>query len=103
MSFTKLPALDSFQHCNLCPPRPQVMPLEAPLAIGFGQVSVTKGEETVWSGDDENTRLRQFEIRARKEPDEDWRVTIYGPLYEAEYQRQGDSEWVLVRRGEGFA
>jgi hypothetical protein len=103
MAWTKLAPIEGFQHCNMCPPRTDTMPLDAPLAIGFGSVSVTKGDECVWEGDDAATRLRQFEIKARRDPDHDWRVTINGPLYTAVYQRHGDGEWVLVERGEGFA
>lgn len=87
--WAKLPALPGFQHCNMCPPKPDLLPLDAPLSVGFGTVTVSKGDETLWDGDDFNTRLRQFEIAARKDPDNDWRVTFYAPLYEAEYQRVG--------------
>jgi hypothetical protein len=40
---------------------------------------------------------------AAADPDHDWRIYFYAPLYEAEYQRQGDGCWVLIKKGEGFA
>jgi hypothetical protein len=102
-TFTKLPPVEGFQHCNVCPPRTQEMPLDAPLAIGFGQVSVTKNDLTIWAGDDDEIRLVRFEQQAKGAPDNDWRVHIDGPLYSATYQRHGEGSWVLVERGEGFA
>lgn len=30
-------------------------------------------------------------------------LPFIAPLYESEYQRQGDGVWVLVRKGMGFA
>jgi hypothetical protein len=102
-AFAKLPPIPGFQHCNICPPRTEAMPLDAPLAIGFGQVEVTKGDETVWQGDDAGVLLYRFEAEALRDPDHDWRVSIDGPLYSAVYQRHGRGYWVLVERGEGFA
>jgi hypothetical protein len=106
VSFTKLPPLESFQHCNVCPPKPQTMPLEAPVHPGFGDVTVQAEDEPAWEQQhpDEDATLRSVEDYVLERGEEhDWRLTIYGPMYEAEYQRQGKGEWVLVRRGEGFA
>ncbi len=103
MSFVKLAPIDGFVHCANCPPRQQEMALDTPLAIGFGEVTVTKDCDIVWSGDDPEVKLARFEAQALATPDSDWRVTIYGPLYEAIYQRHSEGCWVLVERGEGFA
>lgn len=102
MTWTKLPPIPAFTHCGSCPPKPEVLPHGAPLAVGFGVVEVTRGEEVVWSGDDENVLLLGFEAHAAQDPDHDWRVTFDAPLYNATYQRQ-DGEWVLVEKGAGFA
>jgi hypothetical protein len=40
---------------------------------------------------------------AMADPEHDWRIYFYSPMYEAEYQRQGLGVWVLVRKGQGFA
>lgn len=103
MSFVKQKPIEGFRHCLNCPPRFDLLPLSAPLAIEFGQVDVTKDNEVIWSGDDEKVLLRKFEHQARKDPDHDYRVNIIGPLYECEYQRHGDTEWALISRGERFA
>jgi hypothetical protein len=100
---TKRKPIEEFNHCLNCPPCAQTFPLTSPLAIGFGIVTISKNNEIIWSGDDEHVWLRRFEKRALKEPDNDWVLSINGPLYSAEYQRHGEGEWVLVGRGEGFA
>jgi hypothetical protein len=77
--------------------------MSAVLAVGFGQVMVTKDDEVVWSGDDEHVWLRRFERRAAADPKHDWRVCFNAPLSDATYQRHGEREWVLIERGMGFA
>jgi len=57
-------------------------------------------EELPW---DEYPVLQDFETLARKEPHRDWRAILTLPLREAEYQRQGENRWVLIRTSEGFA
>lgn len=105
MTWTKLAPIEPIQHCNICPPKPQTLPLEAYVHPGFGDATV-RAEDEAGLGQQmyENATLQDVEDFAWAHGDEhDWRLTIYGPLYEAEYQRQGKGEWVLVRRGEGFA
>jgi hypothetical protein len=75
------------------------MDIMAPLAIGFGQVYITKDNKMIWCGDDPHVLLRRFENKAIKDSDHDWRVTINGPLYDCVYQRDGLKEWVLIERG----
>lgn len=88
--------------CLNCGPQPVTLPLDAILAVGFGQVTVSKDGDLVWCGDDPTKELSQVEEKAKEDPDHDWRVCFYGPLSESEYQRQ-DGNWVLVRKGMGFA
>ncbi len=33
----------------------------------------------------------------------DWRISFETPLWDGEYQRHGPGQWVLVRKGPGFA
>lgn len=101
----KLPPLDggSGHGCLNCPGKPHALPMSTVLAVGFGMVTVTKGDEVVWVGDDEHRWLRRYERMAAADPDHDWRVEFIGPLSESTYQRQGEREWVLVERGMGFA
>lgn len=119
MGFVKLPALDE-KHaglrsgCLTCGPQPVTLSLEAPLAVGFGDCIVTKNGEQVYSEmefnyahrEDEEAEyptLAAMEEKAAADPDCDWRLWFNGPLSEAEYQRQGDAQWVLIRKGMGFA
>ena len=113
MSFTKLPAIDA-QHaglqsgCLTCGPTPTTCPLDAKLTVGFGSCTVTCDDDAVYDAQpnvswERAPRLRKYEKLARRDPDHDWRVEFYKPLSEEEYQRQGAGQWVLVRKGEGFA
>jgi hypothetical protein len=83
--------------------------MNALLGVGFGDVSVYKNEICVYSESNQDRlgrRLwttKKIENLAAKEPDSDWRIKFYAPLYEAEYQRQGEKHWVLVKKGQGFA
>lgn len=112
MSWTKMPALTEKQAglrsgCNICGPQPTTLPLEAELAVGFGACTVSKDGDGVYQedhhSDNDPPTLQKFEDMAKKDPDHDWRVFFYGALSETEYQRHGDGEWVLIRKGEGFA
>jgi len=47
--------------------------------------------------------VQTVEDMAKADPDHDWRIYFEAPLYSAEYQRQGEGVWVLIRKGEGFA
>lgn len=99
----KLPPIDPIQHCNICPPKPQTIPLDALAHPGFGAAYVEKHGENFSMSLDEDATVRDAEDFAAGDPDHDWRLTINAPLYAAVYQRQGDGEWVLVDRGKGFA
>jgi hypothetical protein len=88
--------------CRHCGALHNTLPRNAVLAVGFGTVTVSRDDETVWSGDDPSVTMFRFERQAKADPDHDWRVSFYAPLYDAEYQRQ-DGEWVLVAKGQGFA
>ena len=103
MSFTKLPALEPIAFCGCCPPKPQTLPLEYDCHPGFGGATLTCDGAYVEWGDERGSIAQDAEDRAAGDPDHDWRICIDAPLYEAEYQRQGEREWVLVRKGQGFA
>lgn len=59
---------------------------------GFGFMG---GTLVVWD-------VAQAERVAKRDPDHDWRIVLYGPLHGEVYQRQ-DGEWLLVEKNEGFA
>jgi hypothetical protein len=104
MTWSKLEPLPAqSKGCLNCGAVHESLRISAPLAVGFGFVSVTRDGERVWEGDDEHVWLRRFERRAAADPDHDWRVYFNAPLWEATYQRQGEKHWVLVEKGMGFA
>lgn len=87
-----------------------LFPMDKPIAIGFGVATITKDGLSVYSEGDEESNImcclptgEDAEAFASEDPDHDWRITIFGPLYEVYYQRQGPKEWVLYDRGAGFA
>lgn len=81
--------------------------MDRPICVGFGGAGYRKDGETIWDeGDDPDAdvpTVADVEKLALADPDHDWRIFFFTPLYEAEYQRQGEGVWVLVRKGEGFA
>ena len=106
MTWTKLPPIEPIQHCNICPPKPQTIPLDAFVHPGFGGASVHAEDEAgIGQAFGENATVQDVEEYAQAHGGDthDWRLVIDAPLYEAEYQRQEYATWVLVRRGEGFA
>ncbi len=82
--------------------------MKAKVSEGFGEAIIRKDSEFIYKAlydlewKDAFT-LQKFENSARKDPNHDWRFELILPLREAEYQRQGDNNWVLVKVGEGFA
>jgi hypothetical protein len=91
--------------CLNCGLAHDTLPLNAIVAVGFGDAHVSKDGEVVWREDNRKRlpTLRTFENRAAKDPDHDWRAVLNGPLHGETYQRQGPKEWVLVGRTQGFA
>lgn len=78
------------------------------IAVGFGSAGYSKDGETLWdegmAGEEDGLpTVADVEQLAAADPDHDWRIFFFAPLYEAEYQRQGEGVWVLVRKGMGFA
>lgn len=91
--------------CLNCGPQPIALPLGAEIGVGFGSAGITKDGLGVWECDldEEFKTCADAEQMALADPDHDWRIFFFGPLSESEYQRQGDGNWVLVKKGVGFA
>lgn len=93
--------------CLTCGPQPVIIPLEAVIAVGFGAAGVTRDGSGVWSECDAVDGLlwevHDAKDEALKDPDHDWRIFFHGPLSEAEYQRNAAGQWVLIKKGIGFA
>lgn len=110
MPFELLPpvAKGEIQHgCFNCGHTEEIASLESWVAAGFGHAGITKDGETIFNADmnseEDGPTLQKFEDMAKLDPDHDWRFSLFLPLREAEYQRQGDGRWVLVKSGMGFA
>ena len=77
------------------------------IAVGFGSAGYSKDGKELWSENQSDgssyPTVQTVEDLAKKDPDHDWRIYYNGPMWEAEYQRQGEGIWVLIREGEGFA
>lgn len=93
--------------CGTCGYKEGVAGLGMRIAVGFGDAQLKKNGVIVWNEGNEEWEdcmtVAQAEELAKKDPDNDWRIWLYAPLSEIEYQRQGENEWVLIKTGMGFA
>jgi hypothetical protein len=123
MSWEKLPVLPGRPNpCLCCPPIPSKACLTKIVAVGFGGAMATRDDECVADGEngllfvhgdslecrepihtEEFLTFDDIEAIALKDPDHDWRIRLDGPLHGETYQRQGDGEWMLVEKNDGFA
>jgi hypothetical protein len=104
--WTKLPAIEEgcIKGCLNCGVRHSILPMDAIIAVGFGSADVTRdGAWIMGEQGDEYPTVADAEKAAAADPNHDWRISYVAPLYESEYQRQGDAHWVLVSKGRGFA
>ena len=108
-TWEKLPPVKGSTACLTCGcGSHDTLDMSSLLAVGFGSCTVTKGKETVYdenrcASSDEFWYAQKAEDLAKTDPDHDWRITFFAPLYDAVYQRQGEAHWVLVNKGDGFA
>jgi hypothetical protein len=108
VSWQKLPAVEGSVACFTCGAgaRSDLDP-ERMICVGFGTAGYSKDGLDIWTeggaDDEEPPLVRDVERVAALDPNHDWRIYFEVPLYSAEYQRQGDGIWVLIRKGEGFA
>ena len=94
--------------CAHCGYQHSVLPMESIIAVGFGDAALTKDGVDVFCErsnmtDEEIMTVAQAEEMAKADPDHDWRIHLIAPLSERHYQRQGDNQWVLYEKGQGFA
>ena len=94
--------------CLCCGAMHSLLSLDAAIAVGFGSAHCTKDGATIYDeqetpeGEDYAT-CGDMEKLAAEDPDHDWRISYFAPLYDAVYQRQGYNHWVLIEKGQGFA
>jgi hypothetical protein len=88
------------------------LPMNYRIVQGFGGSHIMKGKKIFfwpdnWDGSREEWKrqktLKWVENQARKQPRCDWKLINNQPLHYEEYQRQGKNNWVLVKKGMGFA
>jgi len=110
MSFEKLPAVEGSLACLTCGCGARSdLEMDRGIAVGFGSAGYSRDGVELWNEQEINNEeddahtVGYVESIAKLQPDHDWRIYFYAPLYEAEYQRQGNDLWVLVRKGMGFA
>lgn len=110
MPFEKLPAVEGSIACLTCGAGARSdLEMGRHICVGFGNAGYSRDGETLWDecsdgGEYEDAHTVQMvEDMAKVDPDHDWRIFFFAPLYEAEYQRHDDGVWVLVRKGKGFA
>lgn len=109
MTWDKKPAIESGgTPCLCCGTPTTVFPMDGWIAVGFGGAGVTRDGKEVYSenqstDDAEIWTGEQAEAAAKADPDHDWRIYKYAPLYDAVYQRHAEGQWVLIERGDGFA
>lgn len=108
-TWTRLPAVPGSIACLTCGAgaRTDLEPTRT-IAVGFGSANYSRDGVTLWSEspcdeDQQCPTVADVEALAAADPDHDWRIAFFAPLYDAEYQRQGDGVWVLVSKGPGFA
>lgn len=94
--------------CLNCGPKPDELPMDAVIAVGFGDASLYRDGERIMGEDpgmdfDDCPTVAQAEAIAAADPDHDWRIMFEAPLSMNEYQRHGKERWVLIRKGMGFA
>lgn len=109
LGYTPLPAIKGgFGGCLCCGYQHDVLPMDSIIAVGFGEASLTRDDETVWEElphmeEEDFMTVKQAEAIAAADPRHDWRIHKVAPLSERHYQRQGENHWVLYEKGQGFA
>lgn len=106
---------DNFKNrskgCLICGTTPIKLPMNYKILYAFGGAYITRNGKTYYFPDNwdgtklglkKHKTLMTFELKARKNK-ADWRLVNDVPLHDEVYQRQGKNNWVLVKKGIGFA
>lgn len=99
--------------CLCCSSAGRIAHANRVLAVGFGEVVVTNGDECVYSECQWNHEGKELwtvadaEKLATADPDRDWRIQFDGPLHGETYQRHKSGrwagQWVCIESNQGFA
>ena len=86
-----------------------IAPMGMLIAVGFGDARVLKDGKTVYKEPLDFEKESDFwttqdaENAALNDPDHDWRIVLYAPLYGRTFQRHEEGKWVLIDENRGFA
>jgi len=85
-----------------------LFPLDCEITVGFGYAALERDGVPMFTEDtcgDHDVPLTgaQAEAMAASDPDHDWRIELWAPLYGQTYQRHAPGEWVLIKKSKGFA
>lgn len=99
--------------CLCCSSAGRIAHSDRELAVGFGDVTVTKGDKFIYSECQQNHAGKKLwtvadaEKLAAADPDHDWRIEFHGPLHGEVYQRHKTGahagKWVCIESNQGFA
>ena len=83
---------------------PEILPLNRNMHPGFGEILFLCNDELLMQINYSHffDTMQYFENMSKNYKG-DLRIIINAPLYELEYQRQGEGKWVLIKQGQGFA
>mgnify|MGYP003443441581 CR=1 FL=1 len=103
-----VPAIKGGNHaCSHCGVISDTFSPDDVITVGFGSAALyCNGAELYSEPYDEQqfmTGAQAEQLAAKSDPDNDWRITIYGPLSGRTYQRHSPNQWVLIEQNEGFA
>ena len=108
MPFKLLPRIDGSIACGFCGAgATSDLEMDRHIGVGFGTAGYGVDGEELWAEQDQEfddlPTVADVERLANRDPNRDWRIWFHAPLYSAEYQRQGEGVWILVKKGDGFA
>lgn len=94
--------------CPHCGELLDTLPMDARIAVGFGDASLRRNGEYAWNEQpgmnyEDCLTVQQAEDMAADDPEADWRIVLYGPLRGRVFQRHGAGQWCLIEENEGFA
>ena len=108
MTWQKLPPITGDKlhvGCLNCSTACLTAPMDLDISVGFGSSYVTRDDEHILDGenDEDPVTVARVEAMAAADPDHDWRIVRYGPLHGETFQRHGPEQWVCIESDEGFA
>lgn len=94
--------------CLNCPQTEEKLEMDTVMYNGFGGYTLRKNGEYFESADVnlewyKNPTAQDFEKLARKDKKAKWEIEMNLPLRDATWERKGRNNWILTKKGNGFA